>query len=99
MRLAIRFGIVINVVFYSVSIFILSYYMAPHIGKTWEDFAVQSLAVRKYTFPMRCGVATAAIGAAIDIYIFVLPIPTAMRLNLSMRKRIQVMIVFLTAIL
>lgn len=98
MRLAIRIGMAINFVTYITSIGVLSYFAAPHSGHGWDDLAME--AVRGPTiFPFYWAVALGAVGTMLDIYIFILPLPVISRLHLSLKRRIQVMAVFLTAVL
>jgi len=49
-------------------------------------------------FAFKWGVGQGAVGTAIDIYIFT-PLPTIAGLNLSTKKRVQLMAIFFTAIL
>jgi hypothetical protein len=73
---------------------VASYYCAPHAGEQW------GLSVGQ-----RCGdkaslkwlVGSAAMSVLLDIYIFILPIPIVLRLNMSGRKRFGVLLIFATA--
>lgn len=98
MHVAIIIGIVINVLLYGISIPVLTYYSTPHVGKTWDDVVVSTIMNPKI-FAFKWGVGQASIGSALDIYIFILPLPVIARLNLSTKKRLQLMAVFFTAIL
>lgn len=98
MRLAIYIGITINFLMYFTSVAILAWYSVPHIGQTWDDVVVHA-ALHPDIFAFKWGVGQATVGTVLDIYIFILPLPTISRLNLSTRRRIQLMVVFFTAIL
>lgn len=98
MRLAILLGLVVTVLMYIISIAVLSYYSCPHIGKTWDDVVLEAI-LNPDIFAFKWGVGQAAVGAALDIYIFILPLPIIAKLNLSTRKKIQIMAVFFTAVL
>jgi hypothetical protein len=98
MRVAILIGIIVNILIYGISIPVLSYYSTPHVGKTWDDVVADAI-MNPGLFAFKWGVGLAAVGSALDIYIFILPLPIIARLNLYTRRRIQVMAVFFTAIL
>ena len=98
MRVAIFTGIAITVINYVLSIAVLSYYSTPHIGQTWDDVVVAAV-LHPNIFAFKWGVGQGAVGTAIDIYIFILPLPTIAGLNLSRKKRIQLMAIFFTALL
>lgn len=99
-RLAIRLGILVNAILYGTSFIALSYWSLPHVGETWDDLIVGAVLHPDTSYnPIKWGVGQAAVGTALDIYIFVLPIPSIIRLHLPIRKRIQLGAVFFTAIL
>ncbi|KAG8167965.1 hypothetical protein KVR01_003654 [Diaporthe batatas] len=98
MHIAIMIGIAINVLLYGLSIPVLSYYSTPHVGKTWDDVVVDAV-MNPQIFAFKWSTGQAAVGSALDIYIFILPIPIISRLKLSTRKRMQLIAVFGTAIL
>lgn len=98
MRLAIRAGIIVNALLYGTSIAAFSFHSVPHLGQTWDDIVVAVLLHPEF-FAIKWGIGQATVGAALDIYIFILPLPAIARLNLSARKRIQLIAVFFTAIL
>lgn len=98
MRIAILFGIIVNAILYGTSIAVLGYYSLPHVGQSWDDVVVDAV-LHPDIFAFKWGVGQSTVGAALDIYIFILPLPTIAKLNLSARKRIQLMAVFFTAVL
>lgn len=99
-RLAIQLGIIVNALLYGTSFAALAYWSLPHVGETWDDLIVGAMLHPDTSYkPIKWGVGQATLGTALDIYIFVLPIPTIVKLHLPSRKRIQLMAVFFTAIL
>ncbi|KAK2611455.1 hypothetical protein N8I77_004793 [Diaporthe amygdali] len=98
LRLAIQVGIAVNFLLYGISIAVLTYYSTPHIGQTWDDVVTEAV-LHRDIFVLKWSVGQATSGAALDIYIFILPLPTISRLNLFIRKRIQLMAVFFIAVL
>lgn len=99
-RLAIRLGIIVNTLLYGSSFIFLCYWSLPHVGKTWDDLIVGAMLHPDTSYnPIKWGVGQASVGTALDIYIFILPIPTIVRLHLPSRKRVQLMAVFFTAVL
>lgn len=98
LRMAIYAGLLVNFLIYAASIGVLSYYSVPHVGHSWDDVVVDQV-LNPQIFSFKWGVGQGSVGAALDIYIFILPLPTLARLKLSYRKRIQLMAVFFTAIL
>jgi hypothetical protein len=92
MRYAIFFGIAFNVVLYWPFVIVMSYFCAPEIG--------QGAAVEVNSECTRLTPYTIAQGAAIvvlDLYIFLLPLSTVLRLRLSPIKKIAALTVFMTA--
>lgn len=98
MRLAIYIGITVNFLKYFTSAATMTWDSVPHVGQTWDDVVIDA-AFHPPLFRLKWSVAQAAIGTVLDIYIFILPLPTISRLNLSRRRRIQLLLVFFTAIL
>lgn len=99
-RWAIRLGITVNTLLYGTSFVALSYWSLPHVGETWDDLIVGAMLHPDTSYKaVKWGVGQAAVGTALDIYIFVLPIPTIIKLHLPSRTRIQLMAVFFTAVL
>lgn len=50
-------------------------------------------------FALYWGVAQAAANTVFDMYIFILPLPIIYRLNLSLKRKVQVTALFLVALL
>ncbi|KAI1737523.1 hypothetical protein F4680DRAFT_427982 [Xylaria scruposa] len=93
LRKAVYAGLAFNVLTYLTFIPIGAYYEAPHAGLPWESL---------FTHPgayalMPWGIFIGAASVLIDIYVFILPLPTILKLNMSTSKRLQLLAVFGTA--
>ncbi|KAJ2996333.1 hypothetical protein NUW58_g1005 [Xylaria curta] len=97
MNIAIWVGVAASFALYGSSLATLSYFAAPHAGQTWDELAAHVAGTT--IFPLYWGVAQGAVGTILDIYIFVLPLPTLSRLNLSTKRKLQVSALFFVAIL
>ena len=95
MRLAIYFGIFLNFAIYWPNVAINSYYDAPHYGEQWDVATIAARGRIAIAFSIVQGV----MAVVIDLYIFVLPIPVLLGLQLQRRKKIQVLAIFGTALL
>lgn len=94
-RISIYIGGVICVAFYSaitVTMFALN---TPRNGQSWEanQVAVHTFAAAKLSVP------TGTVGAATDIFLLVLPIRATMKLQLPRKKKIGLIIIFMTGTL
>ncbi|TGO61928.1 hypothetical protein BOTNAR_0121g00140 [Botryotinia narcissicola] len=67
----------------------------PFNGETWKSHTVSARTLKAITF----SVPTAAVGLAIDVYLFILPFIAVIRLHLPMRKRIPAMMMFSVGLL
>lgn len=96
MRRAIYIGMISTGLIYWPSIILESILCAPHVGESWDILAGASWAKR---CPRNSywGVVQGAGAVWIDLYIFVLPIPIILGLQLSRRSKLQVLAVFMTA--
>ena len=94
-RYAIYCGLVLAFCLYWVNIPITAYYCGPRPGKPWSIPEI-GLKCRKSII---LGVTQGSLNVVLDIFIFVLPIPVVMGLQMSSRRRIAVLAVFLTGIL
>lgn len=95
MRLAIRIGLVATVVFYLPSLPIEAYFQAPAIGESWEDVMTSG----KPQKAIYWGIVQSVLGIILDLYMFVLPLPVITQLHISRTKRIQLWVVFSTALM
>ncbi|KAK7959421.1 uncharacterized protein PG986_004275 [Apiospora aurea] len=72
---------------------------APHPGETWEQVLVRlSAPATGHDFRL-WGPIQGAASVALDIFAFVLPLPIIARLNLTKRKKMQILLLFSTAFL
>lgn len=94
MRIAVYIGIAWAAITYLPNMAIAANWCAARYGQPW-DFNVGMRCAEK--LPLKWLVASAAMSVALDIYIFVLPIPVVMGLKLSGRKRLGVLFIFTTA--
>ena len=92
MKTAIWIGILWALLTYLPNPFIVSYYCAPHIGDKW-DFTVGT----RCADPLKWEIASAAMSIMLDLYILILPIPVIMGLQFTQKKRVGILLVFLTA--
>jgi len=92
LRYAIYFGMFWALITYMPTLFINSFYCAPHVGDAW-NFAVGT----RCADPLKWEVAAAVMSVMLDIFILVLPIPAIIELNLAHQRRLGVLLVFLTA--
>lgn len=94
LRWAIWGGIALTCITYLPNIGVSSYFCAAHPGEAWD-----------YNVGIRCGnkgalkwlIVSAALSLLLDLYILVLPIPQIISLNLSLRRRLGVSVIFLAA--
>jgi hypothetical protein len=95
LRVAIWGGIALTCIAYLPNIGVSSYFCAAHPGEAWD-----------YNVGIRCGnkdalkwlIASAALSLALDLYILVLPIPQIIGLNMSLRRRLGVSVIFFAAL-
>jgi hypothetical protein len=92
-RIASQIGIVFNFLCYFPMSSVVLYYNVPHGEGTWESV----LATRQGEkgIPYALGMGSASV--LLDIYIFVLPLPSLINLNMARAKRLQLVGLFATA--
>ncbi|KAH7114328.1 hypothetical protein B0J11DRAFT_584759 [Dendryphion nanum] len=88
-------GIVMAFMAYFPASLVLSYWNAPHVGQSWDELILSGMTHKGVPGAITIGVAS----VIVDIYIFVLPLPTLARLNMPLARRVQVMSLFATAFL
>ena len=91
-RYATYLGLTFTFCLSLVTVFIIVAYCAPAAGKPW-DSSVKCSRATLY------GLAQGSLSVILDLYIFVLPIPVVLGLQMSSKKRIAVLAVFFTGIL
>ncbi|KUI58462.1 hypothetical protein VP1G_05744 [Cytospora mali] len=94
MRIAIRFGIVFSGLLYFTNIPVSSIMSAPHVGETWTSVLFSGRPQKSLIW----GTVQSAFSIMLDLFIFILPIPAVVRLHLSTRKKLQLLVVFTTAV-
>jgi len=94
MRIAIRLGICFTALLYFTNIPLSAILSAPHVGETWFSVLLSGRPQKELVW----GVVQAVLGILLDLYIFILPIPTILKLALSTKKKIQLLAVFTTAL-
>ncbi|KAK6953886.1 hypothetical protein Daesc_003848 [Daldinia eschscholtzii] len=92
-RVGSKVGLVMAFLAYIPASLVLCYFDAPHVGQTWEDVLRSGLPTRGIPGGITIGVAS----VIVDIYIFILPLPTIFSLNMDFSKRIQLIALFTTA--
>lgn len=94
-RYATYFGLAFTFCLCLATVFVIVHYCAPAAGKPWNliDSAIKCNKATVY------GVVQGSLAVVLDLYIFILPIPVVLGLQMSSRKRIAVLAVFLTGIL
>lgn len=94
MHIAIWAGLAFNFLIYFTGITVATYYETPHAGEAWVDtLDGQSLV------PLPWWQAQSALSVALDIYIFVLPLPALLKLQLPTKKLFALVAVFSVALL
>lgn len=97
LRLAINIGLVITLLCYLSNIPLAAVYAAPDAGMPWKSLLrkLQTVGAKFST----AGLVQSVVGTVMDLYIFVLPLPTLLRLHLPLRRRVQLVGVFSLALL
>lgn len=93
MRIAIWAGLIGMGVIYWAAFPIEIPFMTPSRGQTWQELALSG---KPNTIGV-WGIVQGPLSVLVDIYIFVLPFPILTRLNLSRRRRLELLFVFATA--
>lgn len=92
---SIWFGLAFNFVLYWINIPFESWNCAPRAGDPWGLQTVGKTCANNIMFGLVQGV----LSVVLDLYIFFLPIPIVLGLQMSLRSRIAILGVFGTAIL
>lgn len=91
MRYAIYFGVAIQLIFTIIITAMQAAFTIPWRGETWLDPRHLARMEQSSVLAMPVGV----FGVISDIYILGLPIPTTLKLNLPLRKRLGVIAIFM----
>ena len=95
MRYAIYFGATAILIFTIVITAMQAAFTIPWRGETWLDPRHLARVEHSSVLAVPVGV----FGVISDIYILVLPIPTTLKLNLPLRKRLGVIAIFMIGFL
>ncbi|KAI1087033.1 hypothetical protein F5B19DRAFT_500444 [Rostrohypoxylon terebratum] len=95
MRIYIYIGLIATFLIYFPSIPLSAIFTAPRVGQSWEDLLATG-SPRKLIY---WGVVQGSLSIVLDIYIFILPLPILVKLNLSPKKRFQLVAIFAAALL
>lgn len=95
LRICIYVGAILTTAFHVAVTVVQLYFMTPRPGETW---------LSHYTGPLppkskASGIPLAGVGLGIDIYLLILPIVAIIQLQLSTRRKIWTILIFMTGIL
>ncbi|GAW15331.1 hypothetical protein ANO14919_047400 [Xylariales sp. No.14919] len=93
-RIGSKIGLVLAFIAYFPTGLITTYFTVPHIGETWDDVVTSTRPVQG----VPVGITAAAASIIVDIYVFVLPLPTVFSLNMALSRKIQLVGLFTTAL-
>jgi hypothetical protein len=96
-KLAINLSILVTLLLYLSEFPLAAIYGAPKPGHSWDSL-LESLKTNAKPFALG-GSVQSAISTALDIYIFILPLPILLKLQLVPRQRLQLLGIFSTALL
>ncbi|KAH8200668.1 hypothetical protein TruAng_005132 [Truncatella angustata] len=96
-RIAIWAGLAFSFAIYFPSIPLSAIYEAPRAGHSWEEY-LQSLSTRHDSTLTYWGIVQGTCSVVLDLYIFVLPLPLLSQLHLARKKKIQLLVLFGTAL-
>ena len=94
-RYGVWFGLFWNFCLYWSSIPVETVTSAPRVGQPWNIETIN----RKNKIATTYSIFQGVFSVALDLYIFLLPIPVLMKLQMSLRRRCSILGVFGTAIL
>lgn len=94
-RYTIYFGLVFAFCLYWVNVPLSIYSCSPRLDEEWDIQDLGSRCNKSRLF----GLFQGSLNVVLDLFIFILPIPVVMGLQMNARKRLAVLIVFLTGVL
>lgn len=95
MKIAVYVGLAFNFAIYGVSVILVPYFEAPHIGETFSDLLTNGRPKKL----MVTGAEQGSLAVLLDLYILILPIPRLAGLKMQSRKKLKLMAIFGTATL
>ncbi|KJZ77354.1 hypothetical protein HIM_03078 [Hirsutella minnesotensis 3608] len=96
-KMAVHIGLGITFLLYLSNIPLAAIYAAPRIGHSWESL-LETIAANSRSFALG-GIVQSAVGTLMDFYMFFLPLPILIRLQMPLGRRLQLVGVFSTALL
>ena len=90
MRISVTVGLTVTILLYATAIPIASYFLAPHVGHSWESM----LTAPSNNTVTHWGLAIGSGSIVLDTFIFILPLPVLFKMKLSLVKRLQLLAVF-----
>ncbi|KAK3689097.1 hypothetical protein B0T22DRAFT_377891 [Podospora appendiculata] len=97
LRIPIWVGLISTFLIYFPSIPLSAIFEAPRVGQSWEDFLLEQSTLTGTAPLIYWGIVQGSLSVAIDLYIFILPLPILAKLRLHRRKKIRLLAVFGTA--
>ena len=94
-KYAIYIGIMANLVFYATNVVIFGVLCLPRHGQTWLESLENTKCERTIVLEYAQGI----FGVVSDFYLFLIPIPTVIKLKLPLRKKVGVLAIFATGFL
>lgn len=93
-RYAIIFGIAFSVIFYFGNMTVAGILCAPRVGHPW-DWTIIVKCSRETVFGVVLGIGN----LALDVFLLILPMPVIFQLQLSTKKKIGILAVFMVGLL
>ncbi|KAI2610571.1 hypothetical protein GGR54DRAFT_373308 [Hypoxylon sp. NC1633] len=94
-RIAVSSGLLLTLLVYLPNIPLAAIFDAPSAGSSWESMATST----KSSHMIIWGIIQSSLTVLLDIYIFILPIPLIIKLQMPIGRRWQVFGVFTTALM
>ncbi|KAI6080186.1 hypothetical protein F4821DRAFT_276623 [Hypoxylon rubiginosum] len=96
-RIAINIGLLVTLLNYLSNIPLAAVYLAPRVGQSWDSL-ISTTEEHRVSITLG-GVVQSSIATLMDFYIFFLPLPILIRLRQPLRRRLQLVGIFSTALL
>lgn len=96
--LSVWVGVAFCFAIYFPSIPLAAIYQAPKAGQSWDNFLENYPVVNQKAMEI-WGIVQGSSSVALDIYIFVTPLPILLKLHMPLKKKIQLVALFATAFL
>ena len=94
MRISATFGIVLTTIFY-ISMFVCGLvFSTPHKGESWTHHEIGAERLNaKLSVPQSC------VNLVLDLYILILPVAAVTKLQMTPRRKIGIILIFMTGLL